>query len=228
MENLGELLNQTGISVNFRSGGIGILVYILQALALYSIAKRRNIKKPWMAWIPVVNVWILGAVSDQYQYVVKGQVKNKRKVLLGLQIAMYASGLVMSIVLAVAIAPVIYTLLLGGKLQDVFNVLSYSIADHVMFWLLFILLAIGVCVIAVIMMVFFWMAAYDLFRSCDPKNSTLYLVLSIVCNFFVSGIYAVFMILCRDKDLGMPPRKVEAEAVVEPRVERDPWENVEE
>ncbi len=53
--------------------------YVLQALSLYSIAKRRGIGKPWLSWIPVANTWILGSISDQYQYVVKGKVRNKRK-----------------------------------------------------------------------------------------------------------------------------------------------------
>ena len=53
------------------------------------------------------------------------------------------------------------------------------------------------------------MAVYDVFRSCEPKNSTLYLVLSLVGNVVIDGACCIFLILCKDKDLGMPPRKPE-------------------
>ena len=65
---------------------IGIAVYVFTALALYTIAKRRCISKPWLSWVPVVNVWVLGSLSDQYRYVVRGENKSKRKALLVLSI----------------------------------------------------------------------------------------------------------------------------------------------
>ena len=61
-------------------GGISSLVsiaaYVFSALALYTIAQRRGIRKAWLAWVPVLSVWILGSISDQYRYVVKGQNRN--------------------------------------------------------------------------------------------------------------------------------------------------------
>ena len=35
--------------------GLSILMYVLRAIGVYSIAKRRGIKRPWMAWVPVVE-----------------------------------------------------------------------------------------------------------------------------------------------------------------------------
>src|SRR5699024_11895073 len=59
-----------------------LVLYIFQSCSLYSIAKRRGISNPGLAWVPVAFVWILGSVSDQYQYVVRGKVCNRRKILL--------------------------------------------------------------------------------------------------------------------------------------------------
>ena len=40
---------------------IAIVLYILLALGLYTLAKRRNIANPWLAWIPFVGqVFLLG------------------------------------------------------------------------------------------------------------------------------------------------------------------------
>ena len=68
--------------------GISIAAYVLQSLGYYTIAQRRGIKHPWMAWVPLLNLWILGSISDQYRYVARGQIRNRRKVLLGVAIGM--------------------------------------------------------------------------------------------------------------------------------------------
>ena len=88
------------------------------------------------------------------------------------------------------------------------------------------LLTIPLSVLAVIHTVYFYMALYDLLRSCEPKNSSLYLVLSLVGNVVVEGAYSIFMILCKDKDLGMPPRKEEPQVIVEPVRTEDPWGDI--
>ena len=64
--------------------------YVLQSVSLHTIAKRRGIHKPWLSWLPIGEMWIVGCISDQYQYVVKGRVKNKRKALLVLNIILWA------------------------------------------------------------------------------------------------------------------------------------------
>ena len=76
------------------SMAMGIAAYVLTALAYYTVANRRGLKNAWLAWIPVANLWLLGSISDQYRYVVKGEYKSKRKILLGLGIA---SGVAMAL-----------------------------------------------------------------------------------------------------------------------------------
>lgn len=231
-----EALEEGVLSMNFTTGGVAVLVYILKALALYTIAKRRNIKKPWLAWIPVVNVWILGSVSDQYQYVVKRQVKNKRKVLLGLNIAMAAIGSVVLIAAVWLFAVLLLMIISVPTMSDpetlVSNLMYYAGTNVVLLNLIGLagILAIPLAVVSVIQTVYFYMALYDVFRSCEPKNSTLYLVLSLVGNVVVEGAYCIFLMLCKDKDLGMPPRKTEPapEVIVESAPVSDPCETTDE
>ena len=220
MPNVQELLTElvsgledVAYTFNFATSGLGVLMYILQALALYTIAKRREIKKPWLAWIPVVNVWILGSVSDQYQYVVKRQVKNKRKILLGLNIAMAAIGVV---ILAAVVWLLVVLMLMAISIpaisdaQTLISNLVYYTGNNAALMTLLVVavfLTIPMAVLAVIHTVYFYIALYDVYCSCEPKNSTLFIVLSLVGNVVVDGAYAIFMMLCKDKDLGMPPRK---------------------
>lgn len=46
--------------------GIGIASYVMTSLSLYTIADRRQIKNPWLAWIPLANYWIVGSIADDY------------------------------------------------------------------------------------------------------------------------------------------------------------------
>ena len=83
MEEFGALVTIIDLITSSISFLLSVGTYVLTALGLYTIAQRRGINKPWLAWIPVVNVWTLGCISDQYRYVVKGEKKSKRKVLIG-------------------------------------------------------------------------------------------------------------------------------------------------
>jgi hypothetical protein len=38
----------------------GIAMYILAALGLYKLATNRNIENPWLAFVPIANLYILG------------------------------------------------------------------------------------------------------------------------------------------------------------------------
>ena len=168
-----------------------VLVYVLHSVGMYSIAKRRGIHHAWLSWIPLGNVWVLGSVSDQYQYVAKGKIRSRRKVLLGLSIATYA--LMISFY-------VMYFLYMA-------QVLMYadylSAADVMAPGLALLAIALVMMVIAVVTAVFQYIAYYDLFESCNPNNSVMFLVLGI----FFSFLLPFFVFACRKKDLGMPPRR---------------------
>ena len=200
-------------------------VYVLQSLSLYAISKRRGIHNPWLSWIPVGNMWILGCISDQYQYVVKGKVKNKRKALLILSILMLVTVVAMMVI---AVAMVLMGF--GEPPQanagdgDIVAIATVVIA-LIAVWGVMMVSSVAATVIQ-------YMSLYDLYGSCEPNNSVLYLVLGILVNITLP----IFLFICRNKDLGMPPRKPEpapfipqapVEPVSEPWVksedEQEPW-----
>ncbi len=167
-----------------------VVTYILNALGVYTIAKRRGIHHPWLAWIPVADMWVLGSISDQYQYVAKGRTRSRRKVLLGLTIGMLASLIPM---LASVVAAVVSEVA-GAAASDA--MLGASIAVMLLTYFALIILAI-------VLAVFQYIALYDLFASCDPGNAVTYLVLSI----FLGVVMPFFVFISRNKDYGMPQRK---------------------
>ena len=199
-----------GLLTNGFSSLWGIAAYVLTALALYSLAQRRGIKNAWLSWVPVVNCWIIGSLSDQYRYVVKGEVKNKRKTLLILNIVNGVLGVAMVIgVIVMAVTGIQSAMggrddLLSGIMGMVFGVLALSLP------------MIGVSIAVAVV---HFMALYDIYTSCQPQNNVLFLVLSIIFRI----TEPVFLFICREKDEGMPPRK--QEPVYTPP--QEPWNNTE-
>ena len=190
---------------------ISIAVYVFTALGLYALAQRRGLRNPWLAWIPVADVWILGSLSDQYRYVVRGQVRSKRKVLLTLNIISAVMGLVMTVVIVAAVVRWVFSFQAGASETEIVNALMGSIMG-----------VLALCVpwagVAIASAVLSYMALYDIYTSCDPANNTVYLVLSILFGF----TQAIFLFLCRNRDDGMPPRRDTQPQYRQPA--QEPWQ----
>ena len=190
---------------------LGIATYVLTALALYTMAQRRGIKNAWLSWVPVINCWIIGSLSDQYRYVVKGEVKNKRKTLLILNIinwvltAVLVIGIVVMAVMGIRSA-------MGPYSDDILGSVIGAVAGVAV-------LSLPIAGISIALAVIRYMALYDIYTSCQPQNNVLFLVLSII--FRITEPF--FLFLCRDKDEGMPPRK--QEPVYTPP--QEPWNDPE-
>ena len=168
-----------------------LTAYILESLGMYKIAQRRGIHNPWLAWVPVGNLWILGSISDQYQYVVKGKRTNRRKILLGMSLGSVGTVLLMFVVIIAAAVKAA----LGGSNADAAAAGLMIIGVMLLYLVMFGLL--------ITQMVFQYISLYDLYASCNPNNATLFLILSI----FVSVTMPFFVFACRNKDDGMPPRR---------------------
>ena len=198
---LEEYLNSGVFLLNLVTNSIsslwGIAMYVLTSLGLYTIAKRRAISKAWLAWIPVVNCWLIGCISDQYRYVVKGQVKSKRKSLLTLTIIQLGLGLAFVAALTVTIVCGVNTSMTYMGYSHIME--SIMIPAIVTLGLLLPIIGVGIA-----KMVVYYMAMYDLYTSCSPENNVLFLVLSVV--FRVTEPFFVFF--NRNNDKGMPPRRV--------------------
>lgn len=177
-----------------------IACYVLTSLGLYTMAKSRGITKPWLAWIPVANLWLIGSLSDQYRYVVRSQIRNKRMILLVLRIA------------ALILASVV-----SGLAGGVIRVLSMGFMNHIsvpmlnemltrqglvlLFWVL------PLMIVGTIEKILEYMALFDIYESCDPENSVVYLVFSI----FFGVTKPFFLFFNRNREKGMPPRLAEQE-----------------
>lgn len=171
---------------------VSMVGYVITASALFTIAQRRGIAKPWMAWVPVGQLWLLGAISDHYQLVSKYNTSNNRKTLLWLQI-------VMLVLLVLA-------LLLASDAMIQAQRVDNTASSYIDVWEHLVLDLKGLVVVGLLMFVaavltagFEYVALFDLYRSCDPDNSVLYLVLSI----FFGIAMPIFLLVVCDKDDGL-------------------------
>ena len=192
------------------TGMFGVASYVLTAMTLHTLAKRRCIRHPWLAWVPVANLWLLGSLSDQYRYVVKGQIKSKRKVLLLLKAV--SVGLTVSMVaMAVAVAFKVVSGVNYGMWPG--EILRNQAGP------LLVMAGIGLPLmgVSIASAVIYYMALFDIYTSCDPENNVLFTVLSILFARFTKPFFLFFS---RNKDLGMPPRR--EDPVCEPQPEAAP------
>lgn len=167
--------------VYFLLMGVSTVSYVLGALGSYRIAKRRGIHHAWLAWLPVGNAWLLGSISDHYQYVAKRKVTKRRKVLLILNIILMGISLIAGLVAGVSAALDSAALAIALLVFAYFFVIGLSIA----------------------IMVISYIAYYDLFQSCKPEYAVLFLILGI----FFSVALPFFVFACSKDDKGMPAKR---------------------
>ena len=196
------------------SGLFSVAAYVLTAMALYTIAKRRCIDHAWLAWVPVANCWLLGSLSDQYRYVVKGQIKSKRKVLLMLK--------AVSVALTVSIVTLAVAVAVQGVRSAMYGMYGEAILRDLMGPLLGIAgISLPLAGVSIAFAVLYFMALYDIYTSCDPDNNVLFTVLSI----FFGVTRPFFLFFSRNKDQGMPPRREEPTRYPEPEEPvQETWE----
>lgn len=178
---------------------LSIAAYVLTALALYTVAQRRGLNRPWLAWIPVVNCWIIGSLSDQYRYVVKNEIRSKRKVLLTLNILTSAFGFAMAVIAIVMAVGAVSGAMYGASEEAMLETVMGPVVG-----------ILGLCLplagVAIAFAVVRYMALYDIYKSMDPSNCVLFLVLSIL----IGITEPFFLFFNRNKDGGMPPRRQES------------------
>lgn len=186
----------SGLLTSVPSLAFGVASYVLTALAIQTMAQRRGLNKPWLAWIPVVNCWLLGSLSDQYRYVVKRENTSRRKWLLGLRIALAVLITAIVVLVIVTAAGAIHVAGYGAREQEILSNIMGPILGIAGVSLPLAAVSIAYAVIR-------YMALYDVYKSMDPANCVIFLVLSILFN--VTEPF--FLFFSRHKDNGMPPRR---------------------
>lgn len=186
------------------TAGISLLSYVLQAWGMYTIAKRRGIPNPWTAWVPVAKDWLLGGISDQYQYVTKGRVTSRRKIML-----------------TISVLALVLSLLAGlfGGMTTIVNLVQSAFGENEVVWneamgtyevlgtqsniassgLALVGMGVLSGILSLVLTVYSYIALYDLYASCTPDMAIVFLLLSI----FINIAQPILIFISRHKDNGM-------------------------
>lgn len=133
---------------------------ILTALALWRTAKWNAIRRPWMALIPLADLWVLGSLSDRYQKQVRKKEKQMRKTL-----TLLGAGALGSIVLVIGLTWLLSRLNLNGGVAMAIEMLTVAGATAV--WGLFLVNRV--------------MALCDLYTGFSRGRPAVYIIFSILC-----------------------------------------------
>lgn len=140
--------------------------------AMGAIAKRYGIRHTWLTWIPCVNIWVQGSISDKWRMAEKDQKKSRRKSLLVLRILQLLLWAGFAWFVAGGIRDAAGILEEGASQSVAKYMVVYAIMDG--FWCLIPALILGL-----VNHVRKQMALYDIYAAFAPERRVLYLILSI-------------------------------------------------
>lgn len=197
LERMAEVLLPIILIVAFVVMIARVVLYILQASALYTIARRRGISGAWLAWIPVGSSWIQGKITDHYHEYASRKKTYFAVILLVLAVAgmvlgsMTTSGQSKAFVEFVEDLEYVET---GRDLMDSLDGLKSESATE----------GVVNSLVSLVAKIVGYIALYYIYKSCKPDSAVLFLVLSIIFNFLTP----FFLFSCRKYDLGlMPPQQ---------------------
>lgn len=151
---------------------VSVVIYVFQSLGLYGMSKNAGIANPWLAWIPVGNLWCIGSLAERSNLHYGKKKGAWSKLLPAFSIAIF---LFLPLILLFAVIAGLYESLVAVLL------------------ILFIyLLMMGVALALAVMN---YVALYKIYRLFDPDNATLYMILTV----FVNISQPIIMFLLRDR-----------------------------
>lgn len=186
---------------------LGIVLYVIKSLGLYTIAKRRGIACPWLAWLPVGCEWITASIADQYRKVTSGKATIRRFIVLVLAVISIVIGVVTTTTMGEKRddidALVEYTEEMGEYIneENALDIVTSVFEDMGDIMSGVFLLSSLAALVGFVSSVYCFVCAGDVYASCCPKNGTMMLVLSI----FAPVLEPFFFFCNKEKDAGMIP-----------------------
>ena len=170
----------------------GLVTYILSAVGVYKMSRTLGTGCPWIAFIPVVNVYALGRIA-QHAPTSSGRRPPRYGAML---LSFYLITLVSTIGVFASAAVILFTVantfggfeaMLREFLYSYYNYMGYiplpALEDALMgpalAMLLFLILML---VFAILYTVFYYITLYKVYKLFNPSSSTVFLILSLFFN----------------------------------------------
>lgn len=164
---------------------IGILIasYVMCSIGYQTIAQRRGIKCPWLAWIPIANYWVVGSIADEYNQRNGKESKTGRKLL------------ILSIVAEVV--SMIYFVFYFTFMLQVESVGGTGAIEpsFLIIVVIFVIISFAYIGLSIPLLVIYTIALYKIFKSTVPDKAVKYLLLSI----FIPLAQGFCLLKCRNE-----------------------------
>ncbi len=147
--------------------------WIVTHSQLGDLAKEYGIRRNWLTWIPLVNAWIPGSISDAYRQTVQEKKSSRRKVLVILRILRLVLWGLFCFCVAKGYADAAAVKDQGATDSIAKLMMVYAIIDGLWFM-------VPALVLDIVGKVLWYMALYDVYRAFLPRRCVWYLVLSLI------------------------------------------------
>lgn len=151
--------------------GVGIASYIMNSLSLYTIANRRQIKNPWLAWIPIAALWIQGSIADDYDE--QNGIKRKWRVVLLTLSVISTIG-----VIIVYVAMVLWMLVMAAEYS--YSYIEPDVPEIVGFIVMLYGALILVILVASALQICKAITLYKIYESTVPEKSLKYMLVGLL------------------------------------------------
>ncbi len=155
--------------------GLVIANYVLSSLGMYRFAKNRQISDPWMAWIPVVNDYLLGKVTEKYDES-KGMKHRWSKVMLILALVNIAGMVLFFVVYFV----MLFTTITRVALSEGYVPEEELAGMMVVLFIVIFVVALVMSFATIAYSVCKYVCIYKVFESSVPEKSIKYFILSMI------------------------------------------------
>lgn len=174
------------------SFGLMLANYIMTSWGIYSIADRRQISNPWLAWLPIGNFWITGSIVDEYDG--RNGIKRKWRMTL----------LILELVVIVALI-LCFVVFFAGIFAIAFqsDFIETDLNDVLGVFIPIYITAILMALVASALQILNTICLYKIFESTVPEKSVKYILLSIL----VPLASAICLMICRNKGYSNPRQK---------------------
>lgn len=155
------------------------VLYILNSIGLYRMAKKVGNDKAWLAWIPIASTWLMFTLSDsEYRVLAINKVISDRSTAFWIFIAIqYGTSIAVSVLAAIPFVNMIVSLL--SPFIGIVTMLVY-----------------------IFMMFPVYKSLYEMFL---PESSAQnYAIASIICNYFVPIVTPILMLIVSGKEPIVP------------------------
>ena len=157
---------------------IGVTVYVLRALGLYRLAARAGLDAPWLAWIPIGDAYVMGALSIKSPYVMRKFPKM---------------NIILPVIYAVSIViPIVFQIVFMLSALAFAAPFFSGFAGEVL--IVFIIFYVLTLLFSLFLSVVYTFVLYHIFKVYDPQNAVLYTILS------VFGLSFIFLFIIRNRE----------------------------